>query len=429
MVVTVRNRGFTQLLRRIAPNLFDPPLGSKPWGDLNGALSGSLASISLTIAQGLIIGGALGGAYSGLGVLVALYGSVLVGLTAVIWGGCPFQVAGPRAPTLLVFAALIVQLSHSKALSHLPEPTGVALALACIAVSFCGLLQIFLGLFRLGKLVNYVPLPVMAGFMNGTALLVILSQVWSATGIPAQKSAWALFGHLAEIRPATLLLTLATVALVMLLPRFTKKVPALLLAFVAGTVVYHVLASFGFGVDLGGTMPPPPEHFALSLVGSDTFALLSGPLDGELIRPMVLAALSMSVLSTLDTLLATAATDGLTMRRSNAGRQLMAEGLGNALAGLFGVSPGAGGLIRTQPALNGGMVSAATPIGIALITLVVTLALSPLIGMLPQAVMAGLLIALGISLFDSWTLARVRRVLSSGKGQHCPMGFESERGT
>ena len=412
-----RNNRITALLRRIAPNLFDPPLNASPRGDLTGALSGSLASISLTIAQSLIIGGALGGAFSGVGVLISLYGSVLVGLTAVILGGCPFQVAGPRAPTLLVFAALIVQLAHSEALSHLVDPTPAALSLACIAVLICGVLQVFFAVFRLGRLVNYVPLPVMAGFMNGTALLVILGQVWSATGIPAQASIWALFSHLDEIRPAALLLALATVAAVMLLPRLTKRVPALLLAFFAGISIYHCFAAFGLGTALGGTLPPPPEQFALSFIGSETFALLSGPFGGDLFRPIVLAALSMSILSTLDTLLATAATDGLTMRRSSAGRQLMAEGLGNALAGMFSVAPGAGGLVRTQPALNGGMTTAAAPIGIALITLVVTLALSPLIGLLPRAVMAGLLITLGISLIDNWTLARIRRLLSPSKGR------------
>lgn len=406
----------SQLLRRITPNLFDPPLGSKPWGDLKGALTGSLASIPLTIAYGLIIGGALGSRYSGIGVVVALYGSVLVGLLAAILGGCPILVAGPRASTLLVFAALIGQLSHSAALAHLPNSAPVALILACTAVLGAGILQMLFGALRLGRLANYVPLQVMAGFMNGTALLIILSQVWPATGITAQKSVLALFSHADEIRPASLLLALATAAAVMFLPRLTKRVPAMLLAFVAGTAIYHFLASFGFGTALGGTLPPPPEFFAVSFIGREALTLLSGPFGGELMRPILLAAVSMSILSTLDTLLATSATDGITMRRSNAGRQLMAEGFGNALAGMFSMSPGSGSMVRTQAALKGGMTSAAAPIGIALITLVVTVALGPMIGTLPQAVMAGLLIAQGIDLVDKWTLARLRHLFSRGNG-------------
>jgi MFS superfamily sulfate permease-like transporter len=402
-----------QLFRRIAPNLFDPPLGARPWADLNGALVGSLASIPQTLAYGLIIGSALGGTFSSVGVLVALYGSVLVGLIAVLFGGCPFLVAGPRAGTLLVFTALISQLSHSAALSHLANPAPVALSLSCIAVFVCGLLQLAFGVFRLGRLVNYVPLPVVAGFVNGSALLIVLSQIWAATGIAPQNSALAMLGHLNEIKPATVLLALGTITAVRLLPRFTRRLPSGLLAVVGGTAIYHLLASFGFGPALGGTLPPPGD-FSLRYLGNEAVTALSAPLGSDLIRPIVLAAASMAILATLDTLLATSATDGLTSHRSDGGRQLLAEGFGNALAGLFSMSPGSGSLVRTQAAFRGGMASAAAPIGIAAITLVVTVALSPLIGTLSQAVMAGLLISLGIDLIDNWTLARMRRLLSHG---------------
>lgn len=405
-----------RFLRWIVPNFFDPPVGSHPWSDLNGALAGSLASIPQTLAYGLIIGGALGASLSGVGVLAALYGSVVVGLAAVIFGGCPLLVAGPRASALLVFAALIAHLSQAAALSHLADPAVAALALACLAVLGAGALQWLFGALRLGKLADYIPVPVVAGFINGSALLIIFSQVWSATGIAPQKSVLALLDHAAEIKPATLLLSLATAAAVMLLPRLTKRWPPVLLAFVIGVAVYHLLAFFGFGPALGGTLPPPPEHFALEFSGDVAMALLFGPDGGELVRPLLMAAASMAVLSTLDTLLATAASDTLTMRRSDAGRQLMAEGFGNALAGAFGMAPGSGSLARTQAALRGGMKSAAAPLGIALITWVVTLALAPLIGLLPRAVMAGLLLALGIDLIDKWTLARLRRLLAHGKG-------------
>ena len=245
----------TQLLRCTTPNLFTKPLGANPWGDLNGALAGALASIPQTLAFGLIIGGALGGSLSGVGVLVALYGSVLLGLSAAIFGGCPFLVAGPRASTLLVFAALIAQLSNSAALSHLPDPTSVALILACSAVLCSGMLQMVFGAFRLGQLVNYVPFPVMSGFVNGSALLIILSQVCPAMGIAEQMSLWAFLSHVNEIKPATLLLSLATAASMIFLPRLTKRIPPMPLAFIAGTAVYHLFATFGFADALGGTIP------------------------------------------------------------------------------------------------------------------------------------------------------------------------------
>ena len=406
----------TGLLRRITPNLYDPPLATRPWGDFNGAIAGALAAIPLTVAYGLIIGGALGESSHGVGVLMALYGSVVVSVLATLLGGCPFLIAGPRAATLLVFAGLIGELSHAPALAQGPGQGPMVLALACTAVVGAGILKLLFGAFRLGRVANYVPLQVVAGFTNGTALLIVLSQVWAATGVPAQKSLLDLFSHVDEIRPASLLLTLATAAALKLLPREIRRLPTILLVFAAGTAIYHFLASFGFGSALGGALPPPPEHFSLDFIGGDAYAFLTGPRASELIRPIAIAAVSMAILSTLDTLLATSATDGLTMRRSNANRQLMAEGLGNTLAGLFAMSPGSGSIVRTQAALLGGMASAATPIAIAVITLGVTAALGPQIGFLPQAVMAGLLISLGLDLVDTWTLVQLRRLFAGRRG-------------
>lgn len=408
-----RARG--HLFRQWFPNLVDPVPGRQPWADLKGALAGALASIPLTIAYGLIIGSALGGQATGVGVLVALYGSVVVGLAAVLLGGCPLIVAGPRAATLLVFAALIAQLAHSEALAQVPDPKAAALALACATVLGSGIIQLAFGALRLGRFAEYVPLPVVAGFVNASALLIILSQVWSATGMAPQKSVLAFVDHLPDIKPLALLLSLGTAALVLLLPRVTTKVPAALFGFVAGTAAYHVLAFLGYGLAAGGTLPPPPADFAPGLVDGSLLDLLGGPESDELIRPMLAAAATMALLSTLDTLLTTAATDAATLRRSNGGRQLMAEGLGNALAGMFGLAPGSASLVRTQAALRGGMVSALGPLLVALFTLAVAVALGPLIGVLSQAVMAGLLIALAINLFDKWTLARIRHLLERRK--------------
>ena len=408
------SESLTRCLRRMAPNLYAKPLGHNFWGDLNGALAGSIASIPQTLAFGLVIGSAVGGAFSGVGMLVALYGSALLGVIAVIFGGCPFLVAGPRASTILIFAALIALLSHSSTLSHTADPASAALILSCAAVFCSGILQVFFGLLRLGKLANYVPFPVMSGFVNGSALLIILSQVCPAMGITEQKSLWLFFRHLNEIKPATLALSLSTVMLMLLLPRLTKRVPPMPLAFITGTVIYHFFAAFGFADALGGTIPPPPEHYTLSFIGADAFKILFSPSGHVLIPPILAATLSMSILSSLDTLIATAATDEITMRRSNAGRQLIAEGFGNALAGMFGLAPGSGALARTKAALGSGMISAGAPVGIAVITLFVAFALGPVIGLMSHAVMAGLLIALGIDLIDKWTLERLRILFLRG---------------
>ena len=403
-----------KILHRTTPNLFARPLESTLWGDLNGILGGTLGSLPQTVAMGMIIGGALGGSLSGIGLLIVLYCSALLGLAAAIFGGCPFIVAGPRVSTLLVFAALITQLSHSETLSHLANPTSAALILASTAVLFSGILQFFFGVFRLGQLAQYVPFPVMSGFVNGSALLIILSQSCTAMGISEQKSLWAFLNHINEIKPATLALSLFTLASMLYFPRLTKRVPPMPMAFFAGTAVYQLFAIFGFADDLGGTIPPPPLHYVVHFTGSEALDIVSGSIGPELFPTLLATALSMSILSSLETLFATAATDEMTLRHSNTNRQLMAEGLGNIMAGLLGLSPGSGSLVRSKAALMNGMKSVITPVGIALISFFVALSLGGLIGFMSKAVMAGLLIALGIGLFDKWTLARLSQLIFKG---------------
>lgn len=405
---------FVKLLNRAAPNLAQPPMTSNPRADLKAALLGSLVSITQGFAYGLIVGAALGGSFATIGPLVALYSSVVGGLAAVVFGGNPFSVAGPRASSVLVFSALISYLMHSPELSQLSNPAPVALSLACLSVVGCGLLQMLFATLRLGRLANYVPLPVVAGFINGSAVLIILSQVWPATGVTPQRSALALFSHLDEIKPAALMLALGSAAAVKLLPGMTTRLPALLLAALGGTAIFHMLAAFGWGPALGGTLPPPGD-LTLDFIGADVGAVLGASQNLTLMRPVIISALSMAILATLDTLLASVAIDSLMARRSDGDRQLMAEGLGNTLAGMFSMSPSSGSLVRSQAAIKAGMASALTPIVIALITLAIVVTLTPLVSMLSQAVMAGLLIALGIDLFDKWTLARIRLLLASGE--------------
>ena len=412
----------SRFLRRITPNLFDPPLNSKPWSDAHGTISGLIGSLPMTIAYGLVVGVALGGSSSGIGVLLSLYGAAVVGLIAVVFGGCPHLVTGSRASTLLIFAGLIAQLSNSSALANFPNPAPLALALASVAVFAAGLLQILFGVFRLGRLASYVPVPVMAGFMNGTSFLVMLSQVWPATSIAKESSVWNVLDHLDQIKPAGLMLALATALAVILLRRTKAKRAALLLAFVGGTFAYHALAAFGLGPALGGTVPPPPESFTFNFIGEDVLTALSGSHNNELLRPIALAAISMAFLASLDSLFATAATDQITLHRSDANRQLLAEGMGNTVAGLFSLLPASGGGVRTQSALDGGMVSAAAPISIALFTLLATLLLTPAIDLLSITVMAGLLIVLGFDLMDKWTVAQLRRVFSRAQGITAPAG-------
>ena len=410
------------LLRRLTPNCADPSFASHPFSALNGAITGTLVSVPQTMAYGLLVGGVLGGAWAGIGVLAALYSAVLVGLTSAILGGSPVTVGGPRATTALVFAALVAQLGQNPALDGLPDPEAIAVALGCAAVMLSGLIQVALGGLRLGRLARYIPHPVIAGFLNGSALLVLASQVWVATGIPQAGAAPAILGHLDQLQPGTLLLTFATTAVILLTPKLTRRIPPPLVGLVLGTAAYHILAALDGGAALGGTLAPLPDHFALHLIVADAFGALAGPHGKGLVLQLLPAAVSIATLATLDALLSITATDALTLRRSDSDRELAAQGLGNFLAGAFGLLPSSGSLARTSAALRAGGTTALSPILVAVFTLTITLVLAPQIGLLPQAVMAGLLIAVGIDLFDAWTPRLLRRLFDGMKAARAVAG-------
>jgi len=399
-----------RLLRRLSPNCADPAFAANPVGAVSGAVAGTLVSVPQTMAYGLLVGGVLGGTWAGIGVLAALYGAVLGGLVAAGLGGSPVTVSGPRATTALVFAALVAQFSHSPALDGVPDRDAVAMALGCIAVMLSGAMQLMLGGLRLGRLARFIPHPVVAGFLTGSALLVLASQVWVATGIPASGAASAVFAHLGQLRPATLTLTLATTAIILLTPRLTRRIPPPLVGLVVGTAAYHGLAALYGGEALGGTLAPLPQHFAPHLAIADAFGALAGPRGTELLLRILPAAASIATLATLDALMSISATDAVTLRRSDGDRELAAQGLGNLLAGALGLLPSSGSLARTSAALRAGGTTALSPLLVALFTLAITVVLAPEIPLLPQAVMAGLLIAVGIDLFDTWTPQLLRRL-------------------
>ena len=396
---------------RAFPSLANPPLFSDPRSDFHGAVVGTLASIPQTMAYGLMVGAALGPEWSGIGVMAALAGATFAAAVSAVCGGCPVMIPGPRAATLLVLVGLY---DHLRALPDLHAVTGAdgtVFLLGGVAVALAGLLQVAFGLLRVGRLTSYIPVPVVAGFVNGSAILILISQVWAALGLPPHRSLWELWRHVGDIQPLTLLLSLGTAGLILNLGRWCRTVPPPLAGLALGTLAYLLGGLAGWGDALGGTMPPLPAHLTLGFIGVPAFAILTAPLGSQLIGPVLTAAAAIAVLSSLDSLLSVAASDAATLRRSDGSRQLLAEGVANVVSGLFGMLPGSGSMARTSAALRGGLISALGVIFVALMTGAVTLLLAPLIRFLPSAAMAGLLIAVALGLFDPWSRSMVTQLL------------------
>lgn len=390
------------------PNLYSPPLFSNVRNDLSGAITGTLASLPQTIAYGVLAASALGPQWIGSGVMAALYGAIILGVAATILGTSPLTVAGPRATTALVFSLLTKQLLTVPQVAATDNPALVALALAFLGGAMAGMVQVCFARLKLGRLVNYIPDPVIAGFLNGSALLIILDQIPVLLSLPSgQHLSWQI--GVTDWSGGSLALGLGTTAVVLLAPRLTRALPALLIGLAVGMALYQAANAMGWAAEFGPTLPDMHDGAHVALADLWRSLRTINPLDGRLAMVMAPSVLSMAVLASLDTLLAVRSLDALSPRRANGNRDLNAQGIGNILAGLAGCLPGSGGMGRATAMIRGGGRTALSPLLIAAFTMIATAALMPTIRFLPQTVMAGALVVVAMQIFDPWTVTMIRR--------------------
>ncbi|MGE0708389.1 MAG: SulP family inorganic anion transporter [Planctomycetota bacterium] len=336
-------------------------------GDLLGGITAGIVALPLALAFG-ITSGLENGAAAG------LYGAACVGILAAMFGGTPSQVSGPTGPMTVVVAALAVQLG---------DP-----GLVFAAVVLSGLLQIAVGIVRLGGLIRYVPYPVVSGFMSGIGVIIIMLQLPVLLGLEAQGSPLGALESLTEIgalKPAALLLGLATIALVYGTRRVTKAVPGTLVALVVGTIVAVVL-----GLDVTRIGSIPTGLPSLRLPGWD--ALTSGA--------VIKGALVLAALASVDSLLTSLVADRITGDRHDSDQELVGQGIGNLFAGLVGGLPGAGATMRTVVNVQSGGRRYLAGIVHGVLLLAIMLGLAPLAEGIPRAVLAGILVTVGVGILD-----------------------------
>ena len=348
-------------------------------GDLFGGLTSAVVALPVSLAFGVA---------SGLGAAAGLYGAIAVGFFAAVFGGTRSQISGPTAPMAVAMAVIIT--SHS---SNLAE--------ALIVVMMGGLLQVLLGVMRVGRFVAYTPHVVVSGFMSGIGVIVMLIQILPFLGAPT-----AMGGPLGTIRalPAAVAdaninafaIALATLLVGVLWPRkWTRFMPGPLVALIVGTLL-GVLALRD--VPVIGPIPTglPQLHLALPSVGF----LVSA------IQP----ALILALLGSVDSLLTSLVADSMTGTRHNADRELIGQGLGNIVAGLFGGVPGAGATMGTVINIRAGGSTQVSGALRAMVVLALLLGLGRFVEPIPHAVLAGILMKVGWDIIDWRMIARVHRM-------------------
>ncbi len=414
-------------------------------GDFFGGLTAGIVALPLALAFGLS---------SGLGPDAGLYGAMFLAFFAALFGGTNTQISGPTAPMTAVSMVIIAGIVQ--------ENNGdVAQALPAILTVFlmAGLILIGLGLIGIGKYIRYIPYPVVSGFMTAIGVIILITQIPPAIGYYPKEDAELIerfkpeaeevllekilkeeagegilvledfeetikraqkittdditleaqtlasrhgsgvLGALRTIKSALrslswteFLLALITILIIYGFKRITKAVPSTLVALVLVSVVAVILQNQG----VIAYRPIPEIPAGLPLPKTEIFTSFSL----ASISPYIFTAFSLALLGAIDSLLTSIVADNLTKTKHQPNKELIGQGIGNSIAAIFGGIPGAGATIRTVVNIQAGGKTRLSGMISGILLLIILLALGPIASQIPAAVLAGILITVGIGVMD-----------------------------
>ncbi len=380
---------------------------SELMGDVWGGLTAAIVALPLALAFGVAAFAPLGPEHASTGALVGLLGSIFTGFAAAKFGGTPAQITGPTGPMTVVSTAFIAQI----VMVHGANLPVIALLMAS-GIVIGGAVQILIGLSGGGNVVKYMPYPVVAGFMNGIAIIIFIGQIKPFLGI---NGAWSEFDI--SLGWVPMMVATGTVAAILVSSKIFKAIPGALVGLVAGIVIYVVLAASGFApftsMDnplLIGTVPNPFASWEQMqhLMPVFQFAALEN-LGFSDFKIAFTAGLALAVLGSIDSLLTSLIADSATHTHHDSRKELIGQGIGNILSGLGGGLAGAGATVRTLVNVRaGGRTSRSGMLHSTVIFLVVMVFGTPA-GWIPLAALSGILFYIAVTMVDYYSLRLIKR--------------------
>lgn len=376
-------------------------------GDAWGGLAASLVVLPQSIAFGVATYAAFGPAYAAYGALAGFLGAAAIGLAASAAGGAPRLISTPCAPAAAVMAPLAATL-----LLHVQSPEQVMVLLLVVGL-LVGLLQITFGLLGGGTLIKYIPYPVVTGYLSGVAILIVLSQGPKLLGLPKGMALTPGLWTLSAWRWEAVVVGLTTIAGIYAGPKLTKKIPATVLGMTGGVLAYLALALWRPDLRVTAGNPLVIGPLGLQAAGFGAWTTrwaVAAALGFSQVRELLFPALTLAILLSIDTLKTCVVLDAMTGTRHDSNRELIGQGLGNALSGLAGGMPGSGAMAPTVVNLSSGGRSRASGLFSAVFVVAAFLLLSRAVAWLPLSALAGMLIVLAGRMFDwhSFHLLRQR---------------------
>ncbi len=368
-------------------------------GDVLGGLTAAVVALPLALAFG---NAALGPG----GAIYGLYGAVVVGFIAALFGGTPAQVSGPTGPMSVTVAGVVASLAAVGVSRDLGA--GEILPLVMAAVVIGGLFQVLFGILKLGKYITLVPYSVVSGFMSGIGVIILALQLGPLLGISTRGGVLESLGTLSsnfEPNWAAVGVSVMTLAIVFLTPRKVSQwVPSPLLALLIVTPISVVL--FGDAALQSRGLDPLPRIGTIP-EGGLAFTM---PNWNEHFPVIFKAGLVLAVLGAIDSLLTSLVADNISQTRHDSDRELIGQGLGNSLAGLLTGLPGAGATMRTVINIKSGGRTPISGMVHSVVLLVVLVGAGPLAAEIPTALLAGILIKVGLDIIDWGFLLRAHRL-------------------
>ena len=355
-------------------------------GDLFGGITAGIVALPLALAFG---------EQTELGAIAGLYGAIAIAFLAALFGGTPTQISGPTAPMTVVSAVVILE-----AIAYAGDITA-AFPIIIATFFLAGVLEMLLGVLGLGRYIRYIPYPVVSGFMSGIGIIIIISQIFPFFGAaPPAGGSWGTITSLGQIPDIinmnSVLLAGATIAIIYLFPRITKIVPSSLVALImVSTIAFFFFTNGQVSVINDSTENGVPTGLPELQLGF--FSVFTD--FGHLLW-MVEYAFMLAALGAIDSLLTSVVADNITKTKHDSNQELIGQGIGNMGSALFGGLPGAGATMRTVINVNSGGKTKISGVIAGLLLLFVLLGLGSLVGIIPNAVLAGILITVGISIID-----------------------------
>lgn len=381
-----------------------PPLPDR--GDVWGGLAAMLVALPAAIGFGVTVFAAIGPGFASYGALAGIVGTVAIGLVAAALGGTDRLISAPCAPAAAVLAAFAIDM-----VARGNDPHVTVLLLVAIGV-LAGLIQVALGLVGVGRLIKYIPYPVVSGYLTGVGLIIIGSQIPKVLGVPDSMAWWTGLLSPGQWDLRALAVGATTAAVMVLASQRTLRVPGTILGIAAGVLVYFLLAlRFPDMRTLDG------NPLVLGRLGASGTGFLEafverwgaiGRMSPAHVAGLLGSAVTLAALLSIDTLKTCVVLDKLTHSRHDSDRELVAQGIANLASSACGGISGAGTMGATLVAVNSGARTRAAGMAQALFALAAALLLGSFIAWIPVATLAGILVAIGVRMIDREPLRFLR---------------------